>query len=258
MEARRLAADQEDRDRAEAKRKEDFKIMMDRAEAKKAQDAEARAREAKEEAVLNQKRELQRAQEDALARREQQREKERERQRLEIEQLKKDKLELDRRSQEREKIRETRRQEERKKLEDALKEKEYISPYQREQLAALEEKLGAPQAVRSYSDGSSERDSGVSSRDMVLQRKQEKLARDEASRIEQLKAAEMENRRLRAIANAEGRSQYRGSVEIGARPTGDAMSVNEMSDALQDVVKGPSRYSCRYPYINYSFMYYCS
>jgi hypothetical protein len=217
--------------------------MVERAEAKKAHD-EARIKEAKEEAALKQKRELQRAQEDALAKREQQREKERERQRQEIEQLKRDKLELDKRSQERERIRETRRQEERKKLEEALKEKEFLSPYQREQLAALEEKPEAP-TRRSLSEGSSEIDGAVSDRQKVLQRKQEKLAKDETDRINQLKAAEIENRRLRAMANAEGRSQYRGSVEIGVglRPTGDPMDAKELSDALKDAVKGSSRFN---------------
>lgn len=54
----------------------------------------------REEAAAKQRRDQQKAQADCLLRREQQRERERERQREEIEQLKRDKLELDRRAQE--------------------------------------------------------------------------------------------------------------------------------------------------------------
>ena len=215
-------------------------MMAERADAKKVQE-DARIKEAKEEAAMKQRKDIQmRAQEDAISRREAQRERERERQREEIEQLKRDKLELDRRSNEREKLRENRRLDERKKLEEALKEKEHIAPYQREQLRALDEKLSAPASV--YQSGSDGDGTEVSARERVLQRKQDKLAKEESDRIELMKAAELDNRRLRAIANAEGRNQYRSHADISGRPTSNAMDVSELADVLKDAAKGPSRY----------------
>lgn len=73
------------------------------AEAKAREEALARqAKESKEEALAKQRRDQQRAQEEVILKRQNQRERERERQKEEIEQLKKDKIELDRRSTERE------------------------------------------------------------------------------------------------------------------------------------------------------------
>ena len=226
-EARRLLHEQEEKQKADDRKKEDLRLMAERAEAKRIQIEgkkrleEEKMREAKDE-IYKQRIE---SQAEAVSRREIQRERERERQRDEIEQLKKDKLELDRRTNEREKIRENRRVEERKKLEEALKERDIISHYERRQLDALEEKLAEP--------------TDYSAQERVLKRKQEKLAKEESDRFEQLRMAEQENRRIRALANAEGRANYQGS---NLRGKSDAMGVDELSNALKDASVGPPRF----------------
>ena len=48
---------------------------------------------------------------------------------------------------------------------------------------------------------------GLSARDKVLLRKQEKLAEEERARVEALKAAEEDNRRIRMVANDQKKSQ---------------------------------------------------
>jgi hypothetical protein len=226
-EARRLLLEQEEKQRADDRKKEDLRLMAERAEAKRIQIEgkkrleEEKMREAKDE-IYKQRIE---SQAETVSRREIQRERERERQRDEIEQLKKDKLELDRRTNEREKMRENRRVEERKKLEEALKERDIISQYERRQLDALEEKLSEP--------------TDYSAQERVLKRKQEKLAKEESDRFEQLRMAEQENRRIRALANVEGRANYQGS---NLRGKSDAMDVDELSSALKDASVGPPRF----------------
>lgn len=116
-ERKRIALEQETaKARAEDRRREEV-----RAEARAREEArlreEAKLREEQAERMrMEQVRE--RAEQAAKAKRESQRERERERQREEIEQLKRDKLELDRRTNERERLREERRAEERSRLEN--------------------------------------------------------------------------------------------------------------------------------------------
>ena len=68
----------------------------------------------------------------------------------------------------------------------------------------------------------------------VLQRRQEKFAKEEADRIEVLRAAELENRRDRAAANIAGRAAC-------GRPQ-NAMGMSELADALKDADGGGTRY----------------
>jgi len=115
--------------RAEDRRREEV-----RAEARAREEArlreEAKLREEQAERMrMEQVRE--RAEQAAKAKREAQRERERERQREEIDQLKRDKLELDRRTTERERLREERRAEERSRLENV----------RRDQMDAVQYKL---------------------------------------------------------------------------------------------------------------------
>lgn len=217
---------------------------------------EARVREdsrLRGEAATKQKLDQLKAQVDAVARRDQQREKERMRQKEEIEQLKRDKVELDRRSSERDRQREERREEERKKLEDG----------RRLQLDAMQDK-----PVPYSRDGgdyrsvnrAEEKDSGSSvsaiAREKAVQlQRREKQAREEVDRVEALRAAriaEDDNRRSRAAANNKmypDSANYPGpSAPSGAergeersKRSGDrdtTMSVAELTQRLNDVTKG--------------------
>lgn len=119
-----------DRERraAEERRRQQEVEQRERAEEKRREDARAELR-AREDARLQRQRDEAEAKARA-ARREQVAERERERQRSEIEQLKRDKLELDRRTQEKERQRQVRIAEESKRVEDArradLAEKEHL------------------------------------------------------------------------------------------------------------------------------------
>lgn len=122
--AKARVEEQRRRDREEAKAAEAANIARAKAAAAA---AEAEAERARVEALAAKEK----AEQASRARRDVQRERERERQRLEIEQLKRDKLELDRRTQEREKMREDRRTQEQSRM-DAVR---------REQMDAMQEKL---------------------------------------------------------------------------------------------------------------------
>jgi serine/threonine protein kinase len=182
----------EDRRKAEAQEYEDRRReeIRRREEAKRQEDTAEKLRK-----------EQLRAQEDAIARREQQRERERDRQSAEIEQLRRDKLELDRRTAEREKLREDRRTEERRKLDDA----------RREQLGNMQDKLGEMQDQVNKLDINRSEKKDLSTREKVLQRRQEKQAREEEERLEQLRLAENENKRIREQAYNQQRNQFHPS-----------------------------------------------
>jgi hypothetical protein len=124
-----------------------------------------RARQ-REDLLAREKREQARAQEEASARREQQRQRERGRQMAEIDQLKKDKLELDKRSQERDRLREERRRNEKIRLDEARNS------------ANIDSKIGSPDVDRLNVIGRaplSEEKGDMSARDRMLQRKQVRL-----------------------------------------------------------------------------------
>lgn len=144
----------------------------------------------------------------ARAKREAQREKERERQREEIEQLKRDKLELDRRTTEREKQREDRMREERQKIENSRREQMDVMQLKldnmNDQIGKLE--FGRP-SHRAEEKGS---DEYISARERVYLRRQEKQAKEEAERLEALREAEGDNRRIRSNAQQEGRTKAYG------------------------------------------------
>lgn len=217
---------------------------------------EARVREdsrMRGEAATKQKLDQLKAQVDAVARRDQQREKERMRQKEEIEQLKRDKVELDRRSSERDRQREERREEERKKLEegrrlqlDAMQDKPV--PYSRDN--------GDYRSVsRAEEKESSSSVSAIAREKAVQLQRREKQAKEETDRMEALRAArvaEDDNRRSRAAANNKmypDSANYPGpsapsggergeerSKRAGDRDT--TMSVAELTQRLNDVTKG--------------------
>lgn len=256
---------------AEERRREEARAEARAREEQRVRD-EQRAREearAKEE-VLSRIRveqiriEQVRAQAEAAAKakREAAREKERARQREEIEQLKRDKLILDQRAAEKDRQREVRREQERVRLEGNRREQ--VENSRREQLEVMQEKLGNmnDQIARiekvprprpgPLSDRAEEKEE-VSARERVLQRRQEKQAKDEAERLEQLRAAEQENRRLRQEAHHQARQQYHADGDYnrgaGAGAGGGGggyefdggrarMDSHELHDRLSDATKG--------------------
>jgi hypothetical protein len=190
---RRQQQEQEARERADERKREETRL-------------EARARE---EAAMKQRQDQLRAQADAAAKRDAQRQRERERQQEEIEQLKRDKLELDRRAQERERLRNDRRVEERRKLEENRK--EMLEEKQQQQL-----QIGFQQAQFARGLRAEDKEP-VSARERVLQRKQEKLAKDEQDRLEALREAENANRLLRLQANQQNYALYHQGNGNGSR-----------------------------------------
>lgn len=249
------------RAKAEDKRREEV-----RAEARAREEArlreEAKLREEQAERLrMEQVRE--KAEQVAKAKREAQREKERERQRLEIEQLKRDKIELDRRANERARVRDERRADERGRVDNLRKDQLDVMQskldYMNDQLQKLEvPKFKAEEKI----------DDQLSARERVYQRRQEKQAREEAERLEVLREAEAENRRIRANAQQEFRNKVYGDNSSAPtnpnpsyRPTGiqenddnitpryefdnqgrnkpkNRMDLEELSDRLEEATRG--------------------
>ena len=246
----RRILDERKRIEQEEKRKDDVRYEARiREEARLREDSRARG-----EAAAKQKLDQLRAQVDAVARRDQQREKERMRQKEEIEQLKRDKVELDRRSNERDRLREERREEERKKLEDGRKQQldfmqEKAIPYSRDN-----GEYRAGQKADEKDPGSSSVSAIAREKSLLVQRR-ETQARDKVDRADALRAvrvAEDDSRRVRAIANNKmypDSANYPGlgpptggdrgeerSKRAGERDT--TMSVEELTQRLNDVNKG--------------------
>jgi NIMA (never in mitosis gene a)-related kinase 1/4/5 len=149
------------RELAEKEKADEMKAQKERDDA---------ARQRKEEILAKAARDQARAQADIVARREAQRDRERRRQAEEIEQLKKDKLELDRRSRDRDMQREQRRKEEKQRLEDVRKEQ--IDNMQ-DKLNVMNEQVSRLDVGRRAEEKSEGRDRG--------QRKQDRQAKEDSS-----------------------------------------------------------------------------
>lgn len=258
-ERRRQDAEQLQRQRADERKREEARLearardearIRDEARSKEEVQARIRVEQIKVDQVRAQ------AEMAAKAKREALRDRERARQKEEIEQLKRDKLELDRRASERDRLREERRAQERVRLEGNRK----------EQMEVVQEKLGnmneqisriekIPPRPRGGSDFRAEEKSTsdeLSARDKVLIRRQEKLAKDEADRVEQLRAAEQDNRRIRQEANSNYRHQYYGEshdppnyefdTSDRGKPNKSRMDAGELNDRLNDITKGKNRF----------------
>jgi hypothetical protein len=213
-ERRRIAQEQEiARLRAEERKREEV-----RAEAKAREEArlreEAKLREEQAERMrMEQVRE--RAEAAARAKREAQRERERERQREEIEQLKRDKLELDRRAMERDRQRDERRADERQRIDDRRKEQMDIMQLK---LDNMNDQIGKLDLNRNGANRAEEKggeEQYMSARERVYLKRQEKQAKEEAERLEALREAEMENRRIRMNAQQEYNRKVYGD-NVGA------------------------------------------
>lgn len=265
-ERRRLLEQQEERRRlaeqeaARARAAEDRRREEVRAEARAREEArlreEAKQREEQAERMrMEQVRE--KAEQAARAKREALREKEKDRQRMEIEQLKRDKLELDRRTQERERQRDERRAQERGRLDAA----------RRDQFDVMQEKLEhMNDQINQISKldlrrAEEKNEDNISARERAyISRRQEKAAKEEAERLEALREAENENRRIRA----ENRSKMYGEGPSGRsrvsdpygeeqpgyefdaagrnRPKARGMDAEELQDRLEEATKGRSRF----------------
>lgn len=144
---------------------------------------------------------------DVAQRREQQREKERIRQRDEIEQLKKDKLELDRRLEAERQRTEDRRAEERRRID---LEREKLGRGSASSLGPLD--AAQDKSTSEFSpNGRRGDEKEVNPRDRVLNRKQEKQAREEQERLDALREAEADNRRIRQAAQGQRGRMYEGN-----------------------------------------------
>jgi NIMA (never in mitosis gene a)-related kinase 1/4/5 len=165
-EARERIEERERRQREAAAQAE-----REKAEELKAQkEREVAARQRKEEILAKAAKDQARAQAEVVARREAQRERERRRQAEEIEQLKRDKLELDRRSRDRDLQREQRRKEEKQRLDDARK----------EQIDNMQDKLNVMNEQVSRLDVRRAEDKNGGAGDRAGQRKRERQAKEES------------------------------------------------------------------------------
>ncbi len=337
-EAERRESDRQARQKLIDDRRKEAERERERVRQQERDEAEARDKQRRDQLAAAD------AQAAAAAKRESQRDRERARQRQEIEQLKKDKMELDRRTREREKQREAQWSEERRKIEEANVDRnggisdrgsgiprersgdssgiprersgdssgisrersgdryqrsddkdDHSGGYSRDRGdrgdprgGDARERVPRPRAEgkesdrdRTDSDSVSSRDSrygggeGLSARDRVLMQKQQALAREEQQRVEALRVAEAENRRIRAAAYNQGKQQYHHAgqgepppaaaaaaaapdsgyeFEAGGRKprlsldsapqkaNPHAMNMDELNRQLEDAVGGASRY----------------
>jgi hypothetical protein len=224
-ELRKKASDE--RKVTEDRRREDV-----RNQARQMEDARHQEEERKrEEMAARQRMEELRAQAQQQSEREKLRERERARQREEIEQLKRDKIELDRLAAERERIRAEKLAEERRKVDDSRRERSGFD--------YVQEKQGGvglnhtPRDKRGSYYPSEEKDDGLTARDRVLQRKMEKQAQEDAERMRLLRDAEEENRRIRAVAKAQKAGLYQASPGIIATEDQALPSYNQISRQSQ-------------------------
>lgn len=229
--------------RAEAKAREEARIR-DESRAKEEVQARLKVEQIKVEQVRAQAEMAARAKREAL------RDRERAKQKEEFDQLKRDKLELDRRSSERDRIREERRAQERARLEGNRK----------EQMEVVQEKLGSMNEQlsridknprpRGAPDRAEEKSDELSARDRVMQRRQEKEARDQSERADQLRQAENENRRIRQEASNNMHNKVYGesnspNYEFDAdrgKASKSRMDAGELNDKLNDITKGKGAY----------------
>ena len=174
---------------------------------------QAAAAQKRREEMAKAAREQARQQQDIVARREAQRERERLRQAEEIEQLKRDKLELDKRAREREALRDQRRRDERSRLEGA-------------RLDNMQDKLGEmnEQVNRLAVNAAEDK---MSARERVQQRKLERQAKEDADRMEALRLAEEQNRRVRQNAYNQGRNQFHSHIDESEAKAGYAYPSEE-------------------------------
>lgn len=254
-ERRKGQQEQEMRERAEDRRREEVRNEARLREESRLREAEARERE-REEAAAKQKLDQLKAQADAVSRRDAQRERERARQRLEVEQLRRDKIELDRKQSEREQLREDRRADERRKIEENKKEQSDRDRFRGGDPFAdkhSDNRVGAVGVGRNNSGGYSraeekEAGSGLSDKDRVLMRRQEKIARDEQDRLDVLREAENEYRRLRAHANQQNLYLYQESGGLAAAAAAAPPKRNSVINSSRSEVDSGSDVNAKYEF----------
>lgn len=218
------AAEERDRRMREAQAAQ-AQAQNDLEERRRQKERDEAAQQRKREEMAKAAKEQARQQADIAARREQQREKERLRQAEEIEQLKRDKLELDRRARDREALRDQRRRDERSRLEGA-------------RMDNMQDKLGEMNEQVSRLAVNHAEDK-LSARERVQLRKQEKQAKEDAERLEALRAAEEDNRRVRAHAANQLRNQYHADNDDDAQAK-SGLGMEELTAKLH-VARGAPR-----------------
>lgn len=209
-----------------ARRRQEAEVAQQRRdEERREREAEKDRARQREDLLAREKREQARAQEVAAQRREAQRQRERGRQMAEIDQLKKDKLELDKRSNERDRIREERRRVEKARLDEARNS------------SNMDSKMSVADSDRLNIVGRSpmtEEKGDMSARDRMLQRKQDKQAREDQERMEALRAAEVENRRIRQQASSQAHSQYHSNKSPNSARRDDDEDATAQSKSQAD------------------------
>jgi serine/threonine protein kinase len=221
QERRRKIQDEKDRlaeqERIERKKREDVRIearMREEARLREERIEADKKRAADAVAANKQQLDLLRAKQEAAARRDQQKERERSRQREEIEQLKRDKIELDRRAA---KIEQNKQAKAKADAERQYAPLEHSNLYgargvgvggeNKEDLASVFSPSKGNKGNAFFS-GASDDDDDMSARDKVLYKKQEKIAKEETDRINELRRHEEENRRIRYQAQEKRHLQY--------------------------------------------------
>jgi serine/threonine protein kinase len=233
-EAERGANRRREEQRIAARNREEQRIREEARQKELAREAALEEDRRREEALQKQRLDMMKAKQEAAARRDAQRERERSRQRDEIEQLKRDKLELDRRTEERARLQEQRRRGREEKEADSI----FTSPHK-------------AVAVRERDEGK-ETDDVDSAKAKVLQRKREQQEKEERERKAALLRAEEANRAMRGQAADRQKSQYNSqgasSATSGAEEEGksrDKGEVDELTERLHNATKDalpPSRY----------------
>lgn len=179
--------------RIDARKREEARIREEAQQKEQAREQSRKEEKKREEALaMKQRNDLMKAKEDAAARRDAQKERERARQKDAIEQLKRDKVLLDKRiaSQARDRVQE-------EKAADSI----FTSPEKAKKEAAEAERGG-----------------GASDRERVLQRKREQQQREEEERKSALLRAEEENRSLRERAQDQRKNQYAPTADASVIP----------------------------------------
>lgn len=256
----RRRREEEDERKAYAEAERDRKLEVDRVVNRRREEAridarnkeEARIREEarqkelareenrkRDELAIKQRNDLLKAKAEAAARRDAQRARERSRQKDEIEQLKRDKLELDRRTEER-----------LRKVSSADRARDRIQ----------EEKAGdsvftSPEKARKETQEAECAGSDSSDRDKVLQRKREQQLREEQERKDALLRAEEENKAARERAIDQRKNQYVPTADASLIPgakTGQESSkpppasldvlTERLKEATQDTHQEGSRF----------------
>jgi serine/threonine protein kinase len=256
-ERRRRMRDERERkekaDLAEQRRREEVRIEARVREEARLRE-ERREAEKRREAAKNQQLDLLRAKQEAAARRDAQRERERSRQREEIEQLKRDKLELDKRAARHEQVMQARAKAEAERNYPPLERTAMQGEGKDSDMIGSVFSPNKGNNPNKFFAGNDDNDDSISARDKVMMRKQEKQAKEESDRMAALRSVEDENRRIRQQATDQRDRQYNSNqvqtavvssqaaaaAQQQSRPNargGEGMELDELTSRLREATK---------------------